>query len=117
MLQKLTPGTVIPKPAAKSEFSIKGWGKRAGETALVYLIPNHTNTAKPYQKGVTVSEWEEAYRELTSSGELTKEWFDAHLPRCHEEGSCNFTTIGGIFSLLGIAEYKERGMYRKVRNE
>jgi hypothetical protein len=32
-LQRLTPGTVIPKPEATDEFTVKGWGKRNGETA------------------------------------------------------------------------------------
>ena len=37
------PGMLIPKPDAKSDFAIKGWGKRRGEDALIYYIPNHRN--------------------------------------------------------------------------
>ena len=101
-LQLLSPGTVIPKPAAKAEFTVKGWGKRNGEYALIYLIPNHRDPQKPYQKGITTGEWEQAYRRLLTTGEFTREWFDAHMLRCSIEGSCNFTTIGGIFSLLAM---------------
>jgi hypothetical protein len=98
----------------KGEFTVKGWGNRRGEMALVYFIPNHTLPAKPYQKGITVSEWEQAHRQLITTDELTREWFDTHMLRCSKEGRCNFTTIGGIFTLLGVAVYEDRGVYRKV---
>jgi len=49
-LRSLPPGTVIPKPSAKSSFTIKGWGKRAGQPALVYFVPNHSIPARPFQK-------------------------------------------------------------------
>jgi len=29
------------------------------------------------------------------------------------DGTCNFTTIGGVFKLLGYATYHARGVYRK----
>jgi hypothetical protein len=114
-LKQIPPGTVIPKPEAKSDFTIKGWGKRRHEAALVYNIPNHSNPGKPYQKGVTLSEWEQAYKQLLESGQFTREWFDSNMQACSSEGGCNFTTIGGILSLLGLAVYSERGVYRKLR--
>lgn len=113
-LQRLSPGTVIPKPEAKDEFTVKGWGKRNGETALIYFIPNHSDPLKPHEKGITAGEWEEAYRQLLNTGGFTKKWFDSHMPRCSKEGSCNFTTIGGIFSMFELAVYETRGEYRKV---
>jgi len=58
----ITVGTVIPKPDAKKDFIVKGWGKRRGEDALIYFIPNHKNPDKPYQKGITKSEFEESYQ-------------------------------------------------------
>jgi hypothetical protein len=112
-LRRLSPGTVIPKPEAHGEFKVKGWGKRDGETALIYLIPNHKAFQKPYEKGITAGEWEQAHCQLLTTGELTREWFNVHMLRCAKE-SCNFTTIGGILSLLGLAEYGGRGVYRKV---
>jgi len=39
--------------------------------------------------------------------------FNEHMPRCAGEGSCNFTTIGEIFSLLDLAVYNRKGVYRK----
>ena len=103
--------TVIPKPEAKANFIVKGWGIRRGEEALIYLIPNHNNPHKPYPKGINVSEWEKAYDQITSKNEFSRQWFNQNMPACANEGGCNFTTIGGIFELLGIAEY-ERGVYR-----
>lgn len=105
------PGTVIPKPEAKGQFVVKGWGERRGETALIYSIPNHSNPLKPYHKGITESEFEKAYEVLVRRGEFTRQWFNDNLPACAQEGGCNFTTIGGIFQLLGVAKYAERGMY------
>jgi hypothetical protein len=111
-IQQIDPGTVIPKPAAHEDFVVKGWGKRAGQKALVYFIPSHKNPSKPFQKGVTLSEWAAAFDQLMAEGEITRQWFERSLPRCAREGDCNFTTIGGIFCLLGIARYAERGAYR-----
>jgi hypothetical protein len=56
LLQHLLPGIVIPKPEAKGDFTIKGWGKRSGEVALIYFIPNHNDSRKPHQMGITVGE-------------------------------------------------------------
>jgi hypothetical protein len=107
----LTPGTVIPKPQARSDFAVKGWGVRRGERALIYTIPNHKKPNRPYQKGITASELVKAFQHLADAGELSRSWFGRALPDCAKEGGCNFTTIGGIFELLGYALYN-RGVYR-----
>ena len=112
--KKATSGTVIPKPEARGDFVVKGWGKRRGERALIYTIPNHRNQAYPYEKGVNESEWIEAFDQLTTTGEFTRPWFERAMADCNKEGSCNLTTIGGIFELLGDAKYHERGAYRKT---
>jgi len=85
-IQSLPPGTVIPKPKARGHFVIKGWGKRAGEDALIYFIPNHSDRSKPYQKGITVSEWAAAYDELMDEQKFSKQWFNANLKRGLERG-------------------------------
>ncbi len=105
------PNTVIPKPEAKSDFIVKGIGKRRGEEALIYFIPNHKNPNKPSQKGITRTELEKAYKELNLSGTFTKKWFDKNLIDCSSEGSCNFTTIGGLFQKIGFAKYLSPGIY------
>ena len=107
----ILPGMVIPKPNAKADFKVKGWGMRRGQEALIYLIPNHHNQALPYKKGITVAEFNDAYDELMQSGEFNRQWFNSKLSHCANEGGCNFTTIGGIFEILGIASYYKRGVY------
>jgi hypothetical protein len=110
---KIQPTTVIPKPEAKGEFTVKGWGKRRNQVALVYRIPNHNFPSHPYEKGITEHEFETAYKQIMQSGTLTRQWFNSNLASCAKEGGCNFTTIGGIFELLGVARRSERGAYTR----
>ena len=114
---QIAAGTTIPKPKASKPFKVKGWGIRRGEPALVYLIPSHTNPDKPGEKGVTESEFTAAYAELVRAGEITREWFNRNLEACDKEGSCSFTTIGGVFQLLGLARYAGTGVYAKQKAE
>src|SRR5262249_2000967 len=107
----IPPGTIIPKPEGRADFLVKGWGIRRGERALIYTIPNHKNPSKPYQKGITASDWAQAFERLTNSGDFSRSWFEQAMPMCSKEGGCNFPTIGGIFELLGYATY-DRGTYR-----
>jgi len=111
---KAKPGVVIPKPDAKSDFIVKGWGKRRGEEALIYFVPNHRNPGRPNQKGINVSEWEKAYGRVVSGEDFSRQWFQKNMTACSDEGTCNFTTIGGIFQLLGLVDY-ERGAYKLCR--
>jgi len=110
-IRHLQPGTVIPKPKATADFRIKGWGKRRGEVALTYWVPNHKAPSKPLVKGITVLEFSRAYEQLLKGAQFTRRWFNANLGACAKEGSCNFTTIGGIFELLGVAHYDRPGTY------
>lgn len=110
---EITEGRCIPKPQAEP-YRIKGWGRRRNEPALVYFIPNRTNTASPpYEKGITETEFEKAYSRLCETGEFTRQWFEKELDKCAKEGGCNFTTIGGIFVLLDEASYAGRGVYKR----
>ena len=111
--QEITPGTEILKPAARGNFVVKRWGRRRGERALIHMIPNHRDPARPYQKGITESEWNKAFDQLKETGEFNRAWFVNALSDCNRECGCDFTTIGGIFELLGIAKYK-RGAYKKA---
>ncbi|HRY71209.1 MAG TPA: hypothetical protein P5159_23935 [Phycisphaerae bacterium] len=104
----------FPEPQAKADFVVKGWGTRRGEDALIYTIPNRKNPTKPSENGITVSEFEAAFAQLKSSGQFTRAWFNSELPACAGEGSCNFTSIGGIFELLSLARYAGRGVYERV---
>ncbi len=112
--KRIKPGQVILKPEAKADFKVKAWGKRRSESALIYTIPNHKNPAKPYEKGITESEFIKAFEQLNNTGEFSRSWFNTHLEDCAKEGGCNFTTIGGIFELLEKAKYTSKGIYKKV---
>jgi hypothetical protein len=92
---------------------VKGDGIRRDQRALIYTIPNRNNPTKHYEKGITYVELEEAYAQLRRAGRLTNPWFRHHLSACYTEGSCNFTTVGGLFVLLGEAEYDGPGLYIK----
>lgn len=110
---KARTGTEIPKPAATEPFRVKGWGIRRGENALIYSIPNKRG-GRPYEKGITVSEMRTAFKALQNTGVFTRSWFNQNMAACAREGGCNFTTIGGLFSLLAEAKYEGTGSYRKV---
>ncbi len=108
--EKFPPGSIIPKPDNRADYIVKGWGIRRAEEALIYLIPNHKDPSNPHQKGVNITEWKKSYYHILGGAEFDRDWFERHLPRCKEEGDCNFTTIGGILQMLGFVYY-ERGIY------
>jgi hypothetical protein len=108
-------GTTIPKPQARKAFRVKGNGVRRGQPALIYTIPNQSDPTRPHEKGVTYDELERAYAQLQRTGRLTTAWFQKNLSGCYAEGSCNFTTVGGLFELLGEAAYESRGVHVKRR--
>lgn len=110
----LTPGVRIPKPETTNDFLVKGWGSRRGVRALIYTIPNHKTPTKPHEKGITTTEWRQAFSCLSVTGELSRSWFNQAMLGCAKEGPCNFTTIGGVFQLLGYATH-ERGLYRSTK--
>ncbi|MDE5899659.1 MAG: hypothetical protein K2H09_10435 [Treponemataceae bacterium] len=112
-IKSLPAGTIIPKPESENDFTIKGLGMRRGEEALIYRIPTNDPDKYPrgHEKGVTFTEFYKAYTVLQETSSFTRDWFDKELPKCAKEGGCNFTTIGGIFELLGIAQYSEPATY------
>jgi hypothetical protein len=109
------PGMIVPKPQARGDFIFKGWGKRRGEHAFIYTIPNHKTPTHPYEKGITNSEWEQAAEHLMRAGDFSRSWFEQSMAPCAKEGGCNFTTIGGVFELLGYAFYERPGVYRRPK--
>lgn len=111
-IESLAVDTAIPKPRSLNSTKISHWGTRRGERALIYSMPNHSCPEKKHQKGVTVSELHRAYENLVTTGEFNRAWFSSCMPACMKEGTCNFTTIGGLFELTGIAEYCGPGVYR-----
>jgi hypothetical protein len=110
-VEALPVGTPIPKPMSADNSKLVRWGKRRSEQALIYSMPNHKNPSKPHEKGVTISELNQAYNQLTNVGSFSRRWFNENMADCKSEGSCNFTTIGGVFQLVGVGEYESAGRY------
>ncbi|WP_204353126.1 hypothetical protein [Tritonibacter mobilis] len=110
-IEALPIGTPIPKPRSADSSRLSRWGIRRSEPALIYSMPNHKNPSKPHEKGVTFNEFQHAFDRLMDAGSFSREWFNANMPACRKEGSCNFTTIVGIFQIIGIANYDSAGMY------
>jgi len=112
----IKPGTIVPKPKGSTEFIVKSiWDqRRRGEGALIYTIPNRKDPSRVYLKGITKTEFIRAYQELETTGYFTRQWFINNLTGCSREGDCNFTTIGGIFDLIGLAKYENetKGAYK-----
>jgi len=48
------------------------------------------------------------------TGSLTRTWFVEHYPKLEKDGTCNFTTVGGVLQLLGLARYSGPGEYASV---
>ncbi len=109
--------TWIPKPESTGKYKVVGWGESRGEEALVYEIPAEAGSLKASRKRVTASAFELSFSALQTAEGFTKSWFDEHLPDMARDGACNFTTIGGVFILLGEALYASRGRYAKIEPE
>lgn len=105
-------GTPIPKPNSSDSSKVYRWGQRRGEKALVYTMPNHSKPERPHKKGVTVSEFRQAHDRIATTGEFTRAWFNERMPDCSKEGACNYTTIGGVLQIVGVAKYEAPGVYR-----
>ncbi|MDD5688147.1 MAG: hypothetical protein PHE88_09995 [Elusimicrobia bacterium] len=107
--EKLHSGLKIPG----TTFIVKGCGKRRGKCALIYLIPNNNNPNKPYEKGITKPEWQQAYQQIKTNKIFTRQWFNKNMKLCVKEGGCNFKFIGHVFVFLKKANYKNHGVFSK----
>ena len=91
-------------------YTIKGLGKRHGEDATVYLVPNRKDPMNPSPKGFAASELRCAYRQLSSSREFTRTWFNSAMRECARGAPCNFYAIGAVFAGLKLAD-KGHGLF------
>jgi len=110
------PGITIPKPYSKGKYIVERWGISREEEALVYSIPKRPATKSQSMKRIRGSDFQAAYKVLNETGLFKSTWFDKYLPQCAKDGRCNFTTIGGIFELIGDAKYIQKGVYKKTIN-
>lgn len=110
--REIKPGDKIPLPSGKN-YEVIGWSERTEEDTLMYLIRKHENTKKQSRKGITASEFRKAYQKLNEDGSFDRKWYKRCFPKLNYDRPCNFSAIGGIFRLLGIAYYQELGIYTK----
>lgn len=104
----LQTGTTIPKPKSKHKYEIRHWLHVDGEERLAYSIA---------RKSIPISWIRVSFERITETGELRTEWFRRSFYGGKDLGGCNFTTVGGLFCLIGIAEYSKPGLYVKPPKE
>lgn len=95
-----------------TNYTVKGLGKRHGEEALIYLIPNNRGFQnKQDEKGFSKSDLERAHNRLSSHKEFTRKWFESAMRECSKGAPCNFLAIGAVFCGLNLAFKKKPGVY------
>ncbi len=91
-----------------------------GEFALIYWMPGGHKNPKGHKRNIKESEWNKAYNQLMTAGCFRLSWFKANMRanigKCNRGGNCNFHAIGGVFCVMGIANFagKYKGMYLKI---
>jgi hypothetical protein len=108
------PGAKLPG----TEYTVKGLGKRQGEKAIVYYVPNSKHPNKPDEKGFTSSELCHAYSQLLSAKGFARAWFNSEVERgkFSSGAPCNFLAIGAVFVGRGLAT-RQRGLFRLFHRE
>ncbi len=71
------------------------------------------------RKSIPFTTFFACYRKLIEYRELARKWFANEFPAEYSSSPCNFTTIGGIFVQMKIAEYggNNSGVYRLIKNK
>lgn len=97
--------TPIPKPKGNTVLL------SVDENQFQYRVGENNNKSVPFATLFA------CYEKLTTDGELKRQWFAKEFKAEHEARPCNFTTIGGIFVKMEIAEYcgGNSGTYRLVK--
>ena len=86
---------------------------------ILYIHEDNENNFLKYSTGnsgkiVSKAEFREAYQRLLDNHNFTKLWYIDNFPIKAKNSGCNYTTIGGIFILLGIANHIRNGRYQLV---
>ena len=101
-LKQLKPGAAIPKPRSGRPYRVKGWFVRDGEEWLAYSVAD---------KSIPVEWIRQSFAQLVTTGELRTRWFRSTFYEGRDRGGCNFTTVGGLFCKVNLAEYAGPGLY------
>lgn len=63
-------------------------------------------STRPSEKGITESEFEKAYGQLVTTGHFDRKWFNKNFGIAALQSPCNFRAMGGVFVMLGMANYR-----------
>jgi hypothetical protein len=104
-LKCLPIGTSIPKVESTRNHQIKDWSFKGTKESFSYTVAS---------KSMRVSWIRGCFEELGKTGELRTAWFRESFYDGEDLGGCNFTTIGGLFILIGIAKRARKGLYVSI---
>ncbi|WP_242865293.1 hypothetical protein [Clostridium sp. ATCC 25772] len=88
------------------------------ETEIIKIIDDgfYYKIGEKNKKKVTYDEIEEAIKEISEKGIITRQWYKDKFPKTSKNNPCNFTTIGGILVKVELAEYTV-GKYLYKKNK
>lgn len=97
--------TRIPKPEGGFVTIVKiGETKIAGISYEAFQY--EMNDKESYRKYISFISFFESYNKLETTGSFNREWYKNQFSDEYKGRPCNVTTIGGIFMVMGIAEYR-----------
>ncbi len=102
---------IVPKPQSTETYRLVRIGKSRGARALVYELPKRPESKRVSTKRIPLPVIEECAHRLFCTGSIKRTWFAEHYPQLESDGTCNFTTVGGVLQLLGLARYSGLGEY------
>lgn len=101
--------TPIPKPNTSARILKVAVANIHGEEKDSFYYSIGSSKKKPVPFDTLYA----AYQRLTETGTFSRAWYKETFPVEVADCPCNFTTIGGVFIVLGFAEYMENGVYRR----
>ena len=100
--------TPVPKPKGKTVLTMSD---KIGQDRFQYTL------GQDRKKSISFATLFRCYERLMTDGEFTRQWFETEFEAEHSSSPCNFTTIGGIFVKMGIAEYFGNGIYKLTKKK
>ena len=102
--------TPIPKTEDRYTYILKvSVGEIYGEKKDSFYYP----VGSSKEKAVPFDTLYAAYQRLIGTGIFSRAWYKETFPAEERSRPCNFTTIGGVFVVLGFAEHMGNGVYRR----
>lgn len=115
-IETIPEGTKIPKPDA-NPYIVNHWGlSQSGgfvrkHKAMFYKMSKCNTKLKSIP--LPVFAW--ACKALVDTGQLSRPEYERKFELLNSSAPCTYTTLGGVFVLLGEAVYEGNGIYRRKR--